>query len=103
MAGIFLPKPLFAFVHGYYSGICQIGRSLWSCRMRIDKPAEVRPALEAAFAMKDRTVFLDVMTDSTENVYPMIEAGKGHHDMKLRVAIGTSTDGNWHNETSFLF
>jgi acetolactate synthase-1/2/3 large subunit len=60
--------------------------------MRIDKPEEVRPALEAAFAMKDRTVFLDIMTDRTENVYPMIEAGKGHHDMKLRVAIGTSTD-----------
>jgi len=60
--------------------------------IRIDKPEEVRPALEAAFAMKDRTVFLDIMTDRTENVYPMIEAGKGHHDMKLRVATGTSTD-----------
>jgi acetolactate synthase-1/2/3 large subunit len=60
--------------------------------MRVDKPEEVRPALEAAFAMKDRTVFLDIMTDRTENVYPMIEAGKGHHDMKLRVALGTSTD-----------
>jgi acetolactate synthase-1/2/3 large subunit len=60
--------------------------------MRVTKPEEVRPALEAAFAMKDRTVFLDVMTDQTENVYPMIEAGKGHHEMKLRVATGTSTD-----------
>ncbi len=60
--------------------------------MRITKPEEVRPALEAAFAMKDRTVFLDIMTDQTENVYPMIEAGKGHHEMKLRVATGTSID-----------
>ncbi|MEF3074666.1 acetolactate synthase 3 large subunit [Methylobacter sp. Wu1] len=60
--------------------------------MRIDKPEEVRPALEEAFAMKDRTVFLDIITDRTENVYPMIEAGKGHHDMKLRVAPGTPTD-----------
>ncbi|MDO9047580.1 MAG: acetolactate synthase 3 large subunit [Methylobacter sp.] len=60
--------------------------------MRIDKPEEVRPALEEAFAMKDRTVFLDILTDRTENVYPMIEAGKGHHDMTLRVASGTSTD-----------
>ena len=60
--------------------------------IRIDKPEEVRPALEKAFAMKDRTVFLDIITDRTENVYPMIEAGKGHHDMKLRVALGTSTD-----------
>lgn len=60
--------------------------------MRIDKPEEVRGALEKAFAMKDRTVFLDIITDRTENVYPMIEAGKAHNDMKLRVAIGTSTD-----------
>lgn len=60
--------------------------------MRIDKPEEVRPALEKAFALKDRTVFLDIITDRTENVYPMIEAGKAHHDMKLRVAPGTPTD-----------
>ena len=60
--------------------------------IQIDKPEQVRPALEEAFAMKDRTVFLDIITDRTENVYPMIEGGKGHHDMKLRVAIGTSTD-----------
>jgi len=57
--------------------------------IRVEKPADVRPALEEAFALKDRTVFLDFITDRTENVYPMIEAGKGHHDMKLRVAPGT--------------
>jgi len=60
--------------------------------IRIDKPEEVRPALEKAFAMKDRTVFLDIITDRTENVYPMIEAGKGHHDMKLRVVLGAPAD-----------
>jgi len=60
--------------------------------MRIDKPEDVRPALEEAFALKDRTVFLDILTDRTENVYPMIEAGKAHNDMTLRVADGTSTD-----------
>ncbi len=57
--------------------------------MRIDKPEDVRPALEEAFAMKDRLVFMDIMTDRTENVYPMIEAGKAHNEMKLRVAPGT--------------
>ncbi len=60
--------------------------------MRIEKPADVRGALQEAFAMKDRTVFLDFITDRTENVYPMIEAGKGHHDMKLRLAPGTPLD-----------
>ena len=60
--------------------------------IRIDKPEEVRPAMEEIFAMKDRTVFLDVITDRTENVYPMIEAGKAHNDMKLRVATDTPTN-----------
>lgn len=60
--------------------------------MQIEKPEDVRPALEEAFAMKDRLVFMDFMTDRTENVYPMIEAGKSHHDMKLRVAPGTPKD-----------
>ena len=60
--------------------------------MLVEKPEDVRPALEQAFALKDRTVFLDIITDRTENVYPMIEAGKGHHDMKLRVAPGKTAD-----------
>ena len=57
--------------------------------IRVEKPEDVKPALEKAFAMKDRTVFLDIMTDRTENVYPMIESGKGHQEMTLRVAPGT--------------
>jgi acetolactate synthase-1/2/3 large subunit len=60
--------------------------------IRVERPEDVRGALEEAFALKDRTVFLDIITDRTENVYPMIEAGKAHNDMKLRVAIGTETD-----------
>ncbi len=57
--------------------------------VRVEKPEDVKGALEEAFALKDRTVFLDFITDRTENVYPMIEAGKAHHDMKLRMAPGT--------------
>ncbi|NND82483.1 MAG: biosynthetic-type acetolactate synthase large subunit [Gammaproteobacteria bacterium] len=52
--------------------------------MMIEKPADVEGALREAFAMKDRLVFMDFITDQTENVYPMIEAGKGHHEMRLR-------------------
>lgn len=51
--------------------------------LRIDKPADVEPALREAFAQKDKTVFLDFITDPEENVYPMIPAGKGHHEMIL--------------------
>ena len=60
--------------------------------MRIERPEDVKDALEQAFAMKDRTVFLDFITDRTENVYPMIEAGKAHNDMKLRVAPSAPVD-----------
>ena len=58
--------------------------------MQIEEPEQVRPALEEAFAMKDRLVFLDIITDRSENVYPMIEAGKAHNEMKL--APGTPVD-----------
>jgi acetolactate synthase-1/2/3 large subunit len=58
--------------------------------MRIDKPEDVRPALEEAFKLRDRTVFMDFLTDPAENVYPMIEAGKAHHEM--RMAPGVSVD-----------
>jgi acetolactate synthase-1/2/3 large subunit len=52
--------------------------------MLIENPADVEGALREAFAMKDRLVFMDFITDRTENVYPMIEAGKGHNEMRLR-------------------
>jgi acetolactate synthase-1/2/3 large subunit len=49
----------------------------------IDKPADVEPALREAFARKDELVFMDFITDQTENVYPMIPGGKGITEMIL--------------------
>jgi len=49
----------------------------------IDKPADVEPALRDAFARKDELVFMDFLTDQTENVYPMIPGGKGITEMIL--------------------
>jgi len=51
--------------------------------MRIEKPADVVPALEEAINMKDRLVFMDFITDREENVYPMIPAGAGLNEMIL--------------------
>jgi acetolactate synthase-1/2/3 large subunit len=51
--------------------------------LRIDKPSEVEPALKEALRLKDRTVFLDVRTDPGENVWPMVQAGKGITEMLL--------------------
>ena len=52
--------------------------------MRVEKPGDVERVLKEAFEMKDRLVFIDVITDHTENVYPMIAAGKGHNEMQLK-------------------
>jgi acetolactate synthase-1/2/3 large subunit len=49
----------------------------------VEKPSDVEPALREALRLKDRTVFLDVRTDPTENVWPMVQAGKGISEMLL--------------------
>ena len=51
--------------------------------IRIEKPADVEGALKEALSDNSRLYFLDFITDQTENVYPMIAAGKGHHEMHL--------------------
>ncbi|MFA7666693.1 MAG: acetolactate synthase 3 catalytic subunit [Burkholderiaceae bacterium] len=52
--------------------------------LRIDKPADVEPALREAFGKhRDRLVFLDIITDRTENVWPMVQGGKGLTEMLL--------------------
>ncbi|MGD8614600.1 MAG: acetolactate synthase 3 large subunit [Gammaproteobacteria bacterium] len=51
--------------------------------MQITRPEDVEPALREAMKMKDRLVFMDFLTDQTENVYPMIPAGAGQNEMIL--------------------
>ena len=50
---------------------------------KIEKPADVEGALREAFSMKDKLVFLNFLTDSTENVWPMVKAGKGLTEMLM--------------------
>ena len=51
--------------------------------MTIEDPSDLEEAYKEAFGMKDRLVFMNVLVDPEENVYPMIEAGKGHHEMHM--------------------
>jgi acetolactate synthase-1/2/3 large subunit len=51
--------------------------------MRVERPEDLKPMMEKAFAMKDRLVFMDIVTDQAENVYPMIMAGKAHNEMHM--------------------
>ena len=51
--------------------------------MKIEKPSDVDGALKEAFAMKDKLVFMNFITDQSENVWPMVKAGKGLTEMLL--------------------
>jgi acetolactate synthase-1/2/3 large subunit len=51
--------------------------------MLIERPQDVEGALHEARKLKDRTVFIDFRTDPTENVFPMVQAGKGITEMLL--------------------
>jgi acetolactate synthase I/II/III large subunit len=51
--------------------------------INIDKPSDVEGALQDAFAMKDKFVFMNFLTDQKENVFPMVPNGKGISEMIL--------------------
>ncbi|HEX6002423.1 MAG TPA: acetolactate synthase 3 catalytic subunit [Burkholderiales bacterium] len=51
--------------------------------LRIEKPEDVEPALKQAFSRKHELVFMDFVTDQTENVFPMVPGGKGLSEMIL--------------------
>ena len=74
------------YSHSYMDALpdfIKLAESYGHVGMQIDKPSDVESALKEAFKLKDRLVFMDFITDQTENVYPMIAAGKGQHEMQL--------------------
>ena len=79
------------YSHSYMEALpdfVKMAESYGHVGMRIEKSSDVEGAIKEALELKDRTVLMDFVTDQTENVYPMIAAGKGHHEMHL------STDAN---------
>ena len=72
--------------HSYLDSLpdfAALAESFGHVGMKIENPADVEGALREAFAMKDRLVFMDFITDPAENVYPMMMAGKGQTEMVL--------------------
>ena len=51
--------------------------------MKVEKAADVEGAMREAFSMKDKLVFLNILTDSTENVWPMVKTGRGLTEMVM--------------------
>ncbi len=75
------------YSHSYMDALpdfVKLAESYGHVGIRVDDPADLDEALNRAFSMKDRLVFVDVITDPTVNVYPMIAAGKGHNEMHLQ-------------------
>ena len=74
------------YSHSYVDALpdfVKLAESFGHVGMQVSKPGDLEGAMQEAFAMKDRLVFMDVVVDPEENVYPMIQAGKGHHEMHL--------------------
>jgi acetolactate synthase I/II/III large subunit len=74
------------YSHSYMDALpdfVKLAESFGHVGMYIDKADAVESALKDALAMKDKLVLMDFITDQTENVYPMIASGKGHHEMHL--------------------
>ncbi|MBF0255575.1 MAG: acetolactate synthase 3 large subunit [Gammaproteobacteria bacterium] len=74
------------YSHSYVDSLpdfVKLAESFGHVGMHVTRPGDLEAAYEEAFAMKDRLVFMDIKIDPEENVYPMIEAGKGHHEMYM--------------------
>jgi acetolactate synthase-1/2/3 large subunit len=74
------------YSHSYMDALpdfVKIAQAYGHVGILVERPADVEPALREAMRLTDRTVFLDVRTDPTENVWPMVQAGKGITEMLL--------------------
>ena len=74
------------YSHSYVDALpdfVSLAESFGHVGVRVDKPGDLEAVMQEAFSRKDRLVFMDVVVDPSENVYPMIQAGKGHHEMHL--------------------
>ena len=51
------------------------------CRIRVESPEEVGPAIEKANSINDRSVVIEFRTDLNQKVFPMVPAGKSNDDL----------------------
>ena len=72
--------------HSYMDSVpnfAKIAEAYGHVGMTISDPAELESKMVEALAMKDRLVFIDIMVDETEHVYPMLIRGGAMNEMWL--------------------
>lgn len=74
------------YSHSYMDALpnfVKLAESYGHVGLLVERPQDVEAALREARKLKDRTVFIDFRTDPTENVFPMVQAGRGITEMLL--------------------
>ena len=61
----------------------KLAESFGHVGLKVEKFSELNDAMEEAFSLKDKLVFLDVLIDPDEHVYPMLEAGGSMSEMRI--------------------
>ena len=61
----------------------KLAESFGHVGLKVEKFSELNEAMEEAFSLKDKLVFLDVLIDPDEHVYPMLEAGGSMSQMRI--------------------
>ena len=61
----------------------KLAESFGHVGLKVEKFSELNAAMEEAFSLKDKLVFLDVLIDPDEHVYPMLEAGGSMSQMRI--------------------
>ena len=65
-----------------------ISESMGCVGIRVESPEEVKPAIEQANEINDRPVVIDFRTESSENIYPMVPAGKSNSEVIVHPSQG---------------
>ncbi len=74
------------YSHSYMDALpnfVKLAESYGHVGLLVERPQDVEGALIEARKLKDRTVFIDFRTDPTENVFPMVQAGRGITEMLM--------------------
>ena len=61
----------------------KLAESFGHVGLKVEKFSELNAAMEEAFSLKDKLVFLDVLIDPDEHDYPMLEAGGSMSEMRI--------------------